>query len=103
MILMLNYNVNRTEVISSTPSYKSVMRLNIFNVQQSDYGIYKCIVKNSRGEIESSIRLYSSSPPTTIPPATESVVIEITTSKIVNFPTLGQTTMFSNHVVDTGI
>lgn len=79
------------------------MRLNIFNVQQSDYGIYKCHAKNSRGEIESSIRLYSSSPPSTIPPVTESVAIELTTPKIVNFPTLGQTTMFSNHMVDSGI
>lgn len=57
--------------IQGTPAYKTHMQLTIDNIQTSDYGTYKCVAKNPRGETDGSIRLYSSSPPTTSPkPAT---------------------------------
>lgn len=40
------------------PSFKSIMKLTITNVQQIDYGIYKCVAKNPRGETDGTIRLY---------------------------------------------
>lgn len=33
----------RTETLASTPPYKSIMRLTIYNVQHSDFGVYKCV------------------------------------------------------------
>ncbi|GJQ66794.1 hypothetical protein Trydic_g18563 [Trypoxylus dichotomus] len=60
----------RTENIIGSPAYKTHMRLTINNVQQNDYGTYKCVAKNPRGETEGTIRLYTSSPPTTAPKPT---------------------------------
>lgn len=34
------------------------MRLTISNVQKHDYGMYKCVAKNPRGETDGTIRLY---------------------------------------------
>lgn len=34
------------------------MRLTISQVQKSDYGTYKCVAKNPRGETDGTIRLY---------------------------------------------
>lgn len=34
------------------------MRLTITYVQKSDYGTYKCVSKNPRGETDGTIRLY---------------------------------------------
>lgn len=48
----------RTETIFNRPSYKSTMRLTISQVQKSDYGTYKCVAKNPRGETDGTIRLY---------------------------------------------
>ncbi|EFN74723.1 Lachesin [Camponotus floridanus] len=42
-----------------TPSYKTHMTLMISNIQKDDYGSYKCIAKNPRGETDGTIRLYS--------------------------------------------
>lgn len=39
-------------------SYKSIMRLTILDVQRSDYGTFKCVAKNPRGETDGTIRLY---------------------------------------------
>lgn len=50
---------SRTETIPGNPSYKATMRLHITNVQQSDYGSYKCVAKNPRGEMDGTIKLYS--------------------------------------------
>ncbi|XP_030748657.1 neurotrimin-like isoform X2 [Sitophilus oryzae] len=47
------------ENILGTPNYKTHMRLTINNIQLSDYGIYKCVAKNPRGETDGTIRLYS--------------------------------------------
>lgn len=34
------------------------MRLTIYNMQEDDYGSYKCVAKNPRGETDGGIRLY---------------------------------------------
>ncbi|XP_061513627.1 lachesin [Anopheles gambiae] len=64
----------RTESNVGMPIYKTHMRLHIYNIQQTDYGTYKCVAKNPRGETDGTIRLYTSTPPTTSPgpPTTES-------------------------------
>lgn len=49
---------NRTETVINRPSYKSTMRLTISYVQKHDYGMYKCVAKNPRGETDGTIRLY---------------------------------------------
>lgn len=49
---------NRTETVLNNPTYKSTMRLTIYNVQRHDYGTYKCVAKNPRGETDGTIRLY---------------------------------------------
>lgn len=49
----------RTETIPGNPSYKATMRLTITNVQSSDYGNYKCVAKNPRGDMDGNIKLYS--------------------------------------------
>ncbi|CAO1413430.1 unnamed protein product [Diamesa hyperborea] len=94
----------KTETVVSQPTYKYIMRLTVFNIQHSDYGIYKCVAKNPRGETEGTIRLYSSSPPTTIPPpTTENIVTEVTSLKsVVNYPPAGQTTVYTVHMMDKG-
>ncbi|XP_043261860.1 lachesin [Colletes gigas] len=48
-------------------SYKTHMMLTIYKLQAEDYGSYKCIAKNPRGETDGIIHLYESSPPTTSP------------------------------------
>ncbi|XP_066158694.1 neurotrimin-like isoform X2 [Euwallacea fornicatus] len=58
------------ENIIGNPSYKIHMRLTINNIQNNDYGTYKCVAKNPRGETDGTIRLYISSPPTTSPKPT---------------------------------
>ncbi|XP_026320045.1 lachesin-like isoform X2 [Hyposmocoma kahamanoa] len=49
------------------PAYKTHMKLLIRHIVQEDYGTYKCVAKNPRGESDGTIRLYTSSPPTTTP------------------------------------
>lgn len=46
-------------VNKGNPSYKIHMRLTINNIQNTDYGTYKCVAKNPRGETDGTIRLYS--------------------------------------------
>uniref|UniRef100_A0A2S2PQH1 Neurotrimin n=1 Tax=Schizaphis graminum TaxID=13262 RepID=A0A2S2PQH1_SCHGA len=53
--------------IQGVPSYKVQMKLTIVDVSQTDYGVYKCVAKNSRGETDGTIRLYTSHPPTLAP------------------------------------
>ncbi|XP_060666669.1 neurotrimin [Drosophila nasuta] len=73
----------KTETIPGNPSYKATMRLTITNVQSSDYGNYKCVAKNPRGDMDGNIKLYMSSPPTTQPPPTTTTLRTTTTT--VNF------------------
>lgn len=49
----------RAETSVGSPTYKSHMRLTISNVQEKDFGTYKCVAKNPRGETDGTIRLYS--------------------------------------------
>ncbi|KAG8229138.1 hypothetical protein J437_LFUL009727 [Ladona fulva] len=49
----------RAENVVGTPSYKTHMKLTISNIQEKDYGTYKCVAKNPRGETDGTIRLYS--------------------------------------------
>ncbi|XP_028140390.1 protein CEPU-1-like [Diabrotica virgifera virgifera] len=62
-----------TENSVGNPSYKTHMKLTINNIHQSDYGTYKCVAKNPRGETDGIIRLYTSSSPTSSsrPPTTD--------------------------------
>ena len=32
--------------------------MTVYELRQSDYGVYKCVSKNSLGETESTVRLY---------------------------------------------
>ncbi len=38
--------------------YKLHSRLTIFDIEKEDFGMYKCVSKNSLGETESTLRLY---------------------------------------------
>ncbi|XP_054277290.1 neurotrimin-like isoform X2 [Macrosteles quadrilineatus] len=49
----------KAETSQGSPSYKTHMRLTIYNIQEQDYGAYKCVAKNPRGETDGSIRLYN--------------------------------------------
>ncbi|XP_053677332.1 lachesin-like [Anopheles nili] len=92
----------KTETIPLSPSYKSVMRLHISNIREDDFGVYKCIAKNPRGETDGSIRLYSSSPPTTIAPSTTETITTTLSSTRAYELAFGLSTMTINHL-DKGI
>lgn len=49
---------HRTDTVYTKSAYKSTMKLTISNVQKIDYGTYKCVAKNPRGETDGTIRLY---------------------------------------------
>lgn len=49
---------SRTLTSVGTLSYKINMKLTIFSVSMDDYGVYKCVAKNPRGETDGTIRLY---------------------------------------------
>ncbi|XP_011500615.1 PREDICTED: lachesin-like [Ceratosolen solmsi marchali] len=63
------YEGRKYKVVSTPekPSYKTNMTLTIVDIDKSDYGSYKCVAKNPRGETEGTIRLYESTPPSTSP------------------------------------
>ncbi|XP_024876126.1 lachesin-like [Temnothorax curvispinosus] len=64
----------KTVSLPDRPSYKTHMTLTIYDIQKEDYGSYKCIAKNPRGETDGTIRLYMSAPPSTSPsPSTTEV------------------------------
>ncbi|XP_053592973.1 lachesin-like [Microplitis demolitor] len=58
------YKVTST---AEKPVYRTHMMLTIYDLELSDYGSYKCVAKNPRGETDGTIRLYMSTPPTTSP------------------------------------
>ncbi|XP_018019334.2 neurotrimin [Hyalella azteca] len=50
--------------ISETPGtepYRTHMKLTVKDLQEEDFGSYKCVAKNSRGETEGEMKLYSES------------------------------------------
>ncbi|XP_047472869.1 lachesin-like, partial [Penaeus chinensis] len=48
-------------------SYCTHMKLTIRSLKAEDFGSYKCVAKNSRGETEGLIKLYETDPPTPAP------------------------------------
>lgn len=40
-------------------TYRMIMKLHIHNVSASDFGSYRCVAKNSLGETDGNIKLYS--------------------------------------------
>lgn len=61
--------------------YKVHMKLTILATEISDYGIYKCISKNSLGETDGNIKLYHIPTPTTQPRTTTTTTPVPTTSE----------------------
>ncbi|XP_063701072.1 lachesin-like [Culicoides brevitarsis] len=97
----------KTEFVNNLrSSYKFEMRLTIYNVQPEDYGLYRCYVKNLKGEADGVIRLYSTSPPTTPAPPTTVTTTRQTTSTTLRFdptiPYFGQTNSPTVHLLDKG-
>lgn len=54
-ILLFNF---RSETSIGNPSYKVYMFLTIHSISAMDFGLYRCVAKNPRGETDGSIRLY---------------------------------------------
>jgi len=47
------------ESILVESGYRMYMRLKIRNLTLTDYGVYTCVAKNSLGETDGNIKLYS--------------------------------------------
>ncbi|XP_071530128.1 lachesin-like isoform X2 [Panulirus ornatus] len=64
------------------PEYKIHMLLTVRYLDQEDFGTYRCVAKNPRGETDGTIKIYDSGPPptTVLPLTTEAEVFE----KIIN-------------------
>ncbi|XP_048513668.1 neurotrimin-like [Athalia rosae] len=64
---------HKAVTVPDNPTYKTHMKLTIYDIQKEDFGSYKCVAKNPRGETDGTIRLYVSDPPSTSPspPTTE--------------------------------
>lgn len=72
-------------------AYKVQMKLTIRSVQQSDYGSYKCVSKNSLGETDGTIKLYHIPTPSTVKTTTTTTttttlapVVQVVTEDIYN-------------------
>ncbi|XP_026675546.1 lachesin-like isoform X2 [Ceratina calcarata] len=66
-VMIHESNKYKTTSTPEKPSYKTHMTLTIYDLQDEDYGSYKCVAKNPRGETDGTIRLYKSTPPSTSP------------------------------------
>ncbi|KAL7641874.1 UNVERIFIED_CONTAM: hypothetical protein RMT77_007748 [Armadillidium vulgare] len=58
------------------PEYKIHMLLTVRHLEEEDFGTYRCVAKNPRGETDGSIKVYNSGPPPTtteVPSAKENV------------------------------
>jgi len=49
------YSANVTEIAG----YRSSMKLHINPLSQAEYGAYRCVAKNSLGDTDGTIKLYS--------------------------------------------
>ncbi|RWS28855.1 lachesin-like protein, partial [Leptotrombidium deliense] len=63
IILLPSHKYQISEEINS---YKIKMKLKITELEDKDFGAYKCIAKNTPGEKEGYIRVYEVAPPTTL-------------------------------------
>ncbi|XP_066140746.1 lachesin-like isoform X1 [Euwallacea fornicatus] len=97
----INYWINKNgQIISSGDkydpilvdnAYKILMRLTIRDVNTTDYGAYKCVAKNSLGETDGTIKLYSlPSPSTTKSPTTRITKLPSAKSTTVSKPRIRQ-------------
>ncbi|XP_076289986.1 lachesin [Lasioglossum baleicum] len=66
-VMIQNAAKYRVTTTPEKPFYKTHMTLTIYNINESDYGSYKCNANNSRGGTDGTIRLYKSPPPSTSP------------------------------------
>uniref|UniRef100_A0A182JZD4 Ig-like domain-containing protein n=2 Tax=Pyretophorus TaxID=44537 RepID=A0A182JZD4_9DIPT len=97
--------------IKEINSYKVVMKLTIKDINIVDFGTYKCVVKNSLGETDGSIKVYhipstttmATSPPatTTVATTTETVLRKNYKNKIYR-PSLDDYSSSSNKIMGTG-
>ncbi|XP_052894216.1 lachesin-like [Anopheles moucheti] len=97
--------------IKEINSYKVVMKLTIKDINIADFGTYKCVVKNSLGETDGSIKVYhipsttamATSPPvtTTVATTTETVFRKNYKNKIYR-PPLDEFSSSSNKIMGAG-
>lgn len=59
LLIIFCYLGGNFESILNESTYKTDMTLRIKSVGPNDFGSYKCIAKNSLGETDSTIKLYS--------------------------------------------
>ncbi|XP_071034584.1 lachesin [Parasteatoda tepidariorum] len=69
-IILLNNK--KYEISEVAESYRIHMQLKIKNLDEKDYGHYKCVAKNTLGDKEGFVRLIEISPPTSSPFSTQS-------------------------------
>ncbi|XP_035909512.1 lachesin-like isoform X2 [Anopheles stephensi] len=97
--------------IKEINNYKVVMKLTIKDINIADFGTYKCVVKNSLGETDGSIKVYhipsttamATSPPatTTVATTTEAVFRKNYKNKIYR-PPLDEFSASSNKIIESG-
>ncbi|XP_054706544.1 lachesin-like [Uloborus diversus] len=65
-------NNKKYEITEEADSYRIHMQLKIKNLDEKDFGHYKCVAKNTLGDKEGFVRLIEINPPTSIPQSTQS-------------------------------
>lgn len=57
-MIRIAFSDNKFEPITIQTNYKVHMKLILRNLDATDYGLYKCISKNSIGETDGTINVY---------------------------------------------